>query len=89
MENKTPATDGGRGLETLAGTLKFPGKPCAAPRQPCCGLCTFYTTDITRHAGFGHCRRLDENAWPDAAWEMVSHDAGCSCFKPVPVGGSQ
>ena len=89
MGNKTPTTMGDRGLETLAGTLKLKIAACGASWQPSCGDCISYTTDLTQHAEFGHCKRLDPDDCPDAGWPLVSGDAYCPSFRPIGAGGSR
>jgi len=84
MENKTPTTMGGRGLETLGSNLKPQDTLTHQHEQVCCVNCAHYDP---KQRNIGLCRRYAPTG--DGGFAYTAPDGWCGDYSQRRLGGRQ
>lgn len=83
MEYKTPTAMGGRGLETLASTLRPHDTATPVCRQGNCGMCAAFDPYRQPNVpGFGYCKRRSPSVAGNEFWPRVRPGDWCLEFVP-------
>lgn len=89
MEYKTPTAMGGRGLETLTGTLKPQVNAPTQCGQGNCGECLAFDRDKPNAPGFGYCKLHAPSVTGDEFWPRVRPNDWCLDFVAGNGGGAR